>query len=152
MDQDKFVKTFMSFVQQFGLLANDKTPCGEDMSLSEAHALTILRESQPLTQKSLAKRLRLEKSTVSRLIDSMEKKDWITRQHNNQDLRQNHLRLKSSGTERAKQVFQAREEHFRAILNHIPEEEQESLHASLECFLDALHTADQQSPEGRSEP
>lgn len=77
MDNDDFVRTFVTLIQEFELLANDRTPCGEKTSISEAHGLNLLMREQPLAQKELASRLRPEKSTVSRLVDQLDTKGWI---------------------------------------------------------------------------
>jgi hypothetical protein len=50
---------------------------------SQAHALTELA-AQPLTQAELARRLRLDRSVVSRLADAREQRDWLSRERDPQ--------------------------------------------------------------------
>ena len=61
----------------FGLHKPDVTPCGQPVAVAEAHALMELTREEPLLQKDLASRLRLEKSTVSRLINTLQGRGWI---------------------------------------------------------------------------
>ncbi len=64
----------ISVIRAFGLHRPDQTPCGRPVSVAEAHALMELTREAPLLQKDLASRLRLEKSTVSRLVGAMERR------------------------------------------------------------------------------
>lgn len=139
MNDQPLSETFMKMVQEFGLLANARTPCGEDLSLSEAHALSLLQREHPLTQQELGQRLHLEKSTISRLVDTLEQKEWIVRQTSEEDRRQKQLYLTDSGTERAQSVDRARRERFETILDHIPSHKRTDLRENLETFLKALH-------------
>lgn len=139
MSNQRLSETFMNVVQEFGLLANDKTPCGEELSLSEAHALSLLHREQPMTQQKLGQRLHLEKSTVSRLVDTLEQKGWIVRKTSEKDRRRKQLHLTESGIERAQSVDRARRDRFETILDHIPTHKRNDVRESLETFLDALH-------------
>ena len=60
---------------------------GIDMTAEQWGALLILANEAPLTQGELAERLRLEKSSVSRLIDRLEKRSWIARTSDFRDSR-----------------------------------------------------------------
>lgn len=140
MDQRDFAETFMQLVQDFGLLANDRTPCGEDLSVTQAHALTMLYRDAPLSQQELAERLRLEKSTVSRMVDDLETKSWVERCICDDDRRQKLIHLTESGRKRADSVSGARLNHFEAILDQIPENERNSVHESLKTLRDAINS------------
>lgn len=148
MDDQPLAETFMKMVQEFGLLAKDRTPCGEDLSLSEAFALSVLHREQPLTQQELGQRLHLEKSTVSRLVDTLEQKDWILRQTSEEDRRRKQLQLTESGTERARRVDRARRDRFEMILDNIPTHKQNDVRDGLQTFLEALHKINDSSDEG----
>jgi DNA-binding MarR family transcriptional regulator len=62
----------MDVVRAAGLLQPDQTVAGQPVSLSQAFALHELDTDTPLSQRDLAERLRLEKSSVSRLAAEME--------------------------------------------------------------------------------
>src|SRR5690348_3502149 len=75
----------MALVRALGLLDAERTPCGQPMSPSAAHALTELSESVALTQTELGSRLRLEKSTISRLVGQLEGRGWVERRRAEHD-------------------------------------------------------------------
>lgn len=56
----------IDLIRAFGLHRPDEVPCGQPVAVAEAHALLELSREEPLLQKDLAAKLRLEKSTVSR--------------------------------------------------------------------------------------
>lgn len=147
MSNQALSETFMKVVQEFGLLANDKTPCGEELSLSEAHALSLLQREQPMTQQELGQRLHLEKSTVSRLVATLEEQHWIERRTSEDDRRQKKIHLTESGTDRAKKIDRARQSRFETIIKQIPANKRNDVQESLSVFLEALHGANN-SPEG----
>ncbi|WP_220500084.1 MarR family transcriptional regulator [Thermomonospora cellulosilytica] len=67
------------FVRSFGLLQPDRTPCGRPIPPSEAHALGELARAGELRQVDLVCRLRLEKSTTSRLVGQLVSRGWVVR-------------------------------------------------------------------------
>ena len=75
---DTVTSRWLAFFRFFGLHKPDQTPCGQPVSVAEAHALMDL-EFGPMRQGELAVRLQLEKSTVSRLVRQMDAHGWIQR-------------------------------------------------------------------------
>lgn len=73
---DDLEERLIAFVRAFGLHQPDRTPCGEPISVSQAHALTEL-SVHDLNQAELARRLRLDRSVVSRLADALEERGWL---------------------------------------------------------------------------
>lgn len=71
--------SLIALIRAFRLHHPEKTPCGQSVSVAEAHALMELIQAVLLSQGELAKRLSLEKSTVSRLVSILEKRGWIER-------------------------------------------------------------------------
>ncbi|HWT04391.1 MAG TPA: helix-turn-helix domain-containing protein, partial [Xanthomonadales bacterium] len=69
----------IALVRSLGLHKPDETPCGQPISVAEAHALLEIAREPGLTQNGLAARLRLEKSTVSRLAGMLQRRGWIRR-------------------------------------------------------------------------
>src|SRR5688572_20466722 len=76
-----------AFVRAFGLHQPDRTPCGTPVPTSEAHAVGELDRAGPLTQGELGRRLRLEKSTVSRLVAQLTRRGWVRRAERGGDAR-----------------------------------------------------------------
>jgi len=87
----------MDVVRAAGLLQPDQTVAGHPVSLSQAFALHDLDTGTPLSQRDLAERLRLDKSSVSRLAAEMERKGLLVRERDPDNHRQYRLRLTEHG-------------------------------------------------------
>ena len=87
----------VSFVRAFGMHRPGETPCGKPISVSQAHALMELAQDDGLTQIELGTRLRLEKSTVSRLAADLEARDLLVRDRDPDNRRLYRLRITEHG-------------------------------------------------------
>lgn len=133
--QDRMV----GFVRAFGLHQPDQTPCGEFIPVSEAHALGELHRDEPLAQLELGARLRLEKSTVSRLVGQLEARGWVTRSRRDGDGRAVWLELTADGRRAAADLAVARATKFAALLERIPTDQRQGVLESLALLTEALH-------------
>jgi DNA-binding MarR family transcriptional regulator len=131
--QDELVR----FVRAFGLHTPEQTPCGQPIPVSEAHALAELARDAPLTQTELARRLRLEKSTVSRLIGQLVDRGWIDREPDPTDRRALRLTLTEAGERAAGNLAAAREAKFARVLAGIPESERAAVLHALKLLTEA---------------
>ena len=59
-----------------------------DMTAEQWGAILVLLNDGAMTQKQIGERLYLEKSSVSRLLDGLERRDWIVRTKDPKDSRQ----------------------------------------------------------------
>jgi DNA-binding MarR family transcriptional regulator len=125
------------FVRAFGLHQPEQTPCGQPIPTSEAHALGELARDAPLTQTELGRRLRLEKSTVSRLIGQLDKRGWIGREPDPTDRRAVRLTLTEAGERAAANLAAAREAKFARLLEGIPETERAGVLRALTILTEA---------------
>jgi DNA-binding MarR family transcriptional regulator len=132
--QDRVV----AFVRAFGLHRPSETPCGKPIPVSEAHALMELARGDALTQSELGLRLRLEKSTVSRLVDNLVRRGWLTRTPHPTDGRAVLLRLTPRGLDAAIELQQARRRKFEALLDRISEDDREQIVQALDAMTEAL--------------
>jgi DNA-binding MarR family transcriptional regulator len=129
----------VAFVRAYGLHKPDETPCGVAVSVSEAHALTALAEvgDTGLSQTELGRRLRLAKSTVSRLVDQMAGRGWVTRRPGHADGRLRTVVLTAHGRRMAGQVAQARQARMARLLDRIPAAERAAVLAALDTLVEA---------------
>jgi DNA-binding MarR family transcriptional regulator len=118
-DVDRLQQSFAAVVRALGLLRPDTTPCGQQMSTTEAHAVDELRCSGPCTQTQLADALRLQKSTVSRLVDQLEARDLVVRTPNPGDHRSHLVELTANGATRAERLVDARRVLFADLLGFV---------------------------------
>lgn len=137
----------ITFVRAFGLLRPDATPCGRPLSVSEAHSLLELSQGQGLSQVMLGQRLRLEKSTVSRLIDQLQKRGWVERARDPVDGRAVRLQLTEQGRQVAEQVAAARSAHFARLTERIPPNERKAVVHAFRVLVQALEDQAASSPE-----
>ena len=70
---------------------------GTHASLSEVMALGELAEVEEMSQNELARRLGLEKSTVSRLLAGLVDRGWVSRERNPENRRLYRLQLTHDG-------------------------------------------------------
>lgn len=127
----------MAFVRAFGLHRSERTPCGEPISVSQAHALTELA-AHPLTQAELARRLRLDRSVVSRLADVLIERGWLLRERHPHDQRAVQLVLTSAGRQAAAGLAGARRARMATLLDAVPPEERESVLHALDVLACSL--------------
>ena len=64
-------ESFHALIRRFGLLDSDRTPCGQPVAVSHAHALMELLRAPATKQGELARPLGLSKSAVSRMVDQL---------------------------------------------------------------------------------
>lgn len=128
----------IALVRAFGLHQGDRTPCGKPVSVAEAHALLELSRHAPLVQRDLAAWLRLEKSTVSRLVAQLEQRGWLRRERGEMDKREMLLSLTANGRQIAEELAEARRARFDRLLAAIPEARRESVTAALATLVEAI--------------
>ena len=132
----------MALVRACGLHQPDSTPCGRPMSISEAHALMEIAREQPLTQGELARKLKLDKSTVSRLVGLLDVRGWINRDRAAHDGRVAQLTLTDAGLRAERDLAQARAARFAAVFDNIPAVERDRVFRSILTLVEAFRDAD----------
>jgi DNA-binding MarR family transcriptional regulator len=137
MSIDDLEPRLMAFVRAFGLHQPERTPCGEPVSVSQAHALTELA-AQPLTQAELARRLRLDRSVVSRLADALADRHWLLREPHPQDQRAVQLVLTEDGHAAAHRVAGARRARLATLLDAVPPDERDNVLHALDVLTESL--------------
>ena len=140
-ESEQLGQNFVAFIQAFGLLRTDATPCGQPMSVSTAHAICELATEGPLNQKELAEMLGLDTSSVSRLVDQLAKKGWAERSHDHRtdDGRVRLVGLTASGRDVAGQVLDARVERFTRLLDAVDESKRLQVLESLNLLKEAAN-------------
>jgi DNA-binding MarR family transcriptional regulator len=138
-DAAQLQASFTSVVRALGLLRPDTTPCGQRMSVTEAHAIAELHDAGSMTQQSLAGGLRLQKSTVSRLVDELCADGLARRRRNPADGRSVLIELTALGTRRAERLAAARRALFDRLLERLTNEERRIVVAGLDRLAAAAH-------------
>jgi DNA-binding MarR family transcriptional regulator len=89
----------MELVRVIGMHQLDRSVPEHVVSLAQVFALHELDTGTPMSQRDLAERLRLEKSTVSRLVADLERKGLVERERDPDNRRVYRLRLTPAGRE-----------------------------------------------------
>ncbi|MFI7635295.1 MarR family winged helix-turn-helix transcriptional regulator [Nonomuraea sp. NPDC049400] len=137
-DERELQDAVARFVRAFGLHQPDQTPCGRPIPVSEAHALGELARDGALRQSELAQRLRLEKSTTSRLVTQLINRGWAERTPAPDDGRGVLVQLTPAGGNAAEQLAKARAARFSSILDRVPEGERDGVLHALEILTEAI--------------
>jgi DNA-binding MarR family transcriptional regulator len=130
-------RRMVAFVRAFGLHRPDETPCGAPVPVSEAHALTVLAEQGPSSQRKLSEALGLTKSTISRLVDQLEQRGWARRSTDQGDARQRLVDLTNEGAKVAAGIATRRADRMAQVLDRIPEADRASVLAALDALVEA---------------
>ncbi len=139
----RFRAAFHALIRRFGLLDTAQTPCGQPLSVTQAHALMELLHRGGLRQGDLASVLCLSKSAVSRLVRALERHGWVTRTQDPDDARARRLALSTKGRRLARRLDQASLERFGAMIERVAPAQR----AQLRAVLEALHAAIPEPPD-----
>ena len=132
-----FQEQMVQLVRSLGLHKPDETPCGQPVSIGEAHALLEIAGEPGLTQNGLAARLRLEKSTVSRIAGMLEGRGWIRRVRDERDARFVRLHLTRRGINAGATIAASRRAKFEGIFGAIPAHRRDAVLESLSLLVEA---------------
>jgi len=125
----------MDVIRAAGLLQPDQTVAGHPVSLSQAFALHELDTDPPLSQRELAERLRLEKSSVSRLAAELERKGLLTRERDPDNHRQYRLRLTDRGRAAHAQMATTFHQHYECWVGAMTRAERAALLIGLPALV-----------------
>jgi DNA-binding MarR family transcriptional regulator len=109
------------------------------MSVAEAQAVLELSREPRISQNGLATRLRLEKSTVSRIAAILESRGWLERIRDKDDSRILRLRLTPLGSRIARNLAASRAAKFSKVFSAIPEHQRGSVLESLSILSEVLN-------------
>jgi MarR family transcriptional regulator, organic hydroperoxide resistance regulator len=125
------------FIRLFGLLEQTVTPCGFALSLSQVFALQEL-EKATLSISELAEKLKLERSSVSRLVDILVKETFVHRELNEQNRREVQLHLTDKGKRTITKVCGQSITFYQSFLKEVSENEQQQILNSFKKFNSCL--------------
>ena len=141
-DAEALRRQIQRFIRQFGLLANDRTPCGKPLAVSHAHALMVLLEQQRAgrrpTQQDLGRALGIDKSNVARLSSKMVAAGQLVQDRSSRDGRLRLLRLTDRGARLAVSVERSSQARFREIILGVCSHERRSVLSALLTLNESL--------------
>lgn len=138
MEKNSFDQLLMDVIREMGVLRPDQVLPGWSLSLSEIYALNILAEQAPISQQELGAALLLEKSTVTRLAQQLERRGWVERTRDRDDNRLRMLRLSPLGARMTNEIQQHMHERHAELFNQLSSEEQAALLHGLTALRRAM--------------
>jgi DNA-binding MarR family transcriptional regulator len=138
---DDWLRRLLRGLVRAGGLLETHSHSGLRLSLSEIFALAELSDAGTLSQQELADRLGLEKSTVSRLAASLERREWLSRERDPVNRRFYRLRLTARGRDVAKLVGGHFRSYHAALFQALTPAERTGLERGLAGLIRVLETA-----------
>jgi DNA-binding MarR family transcriptional regulator len=135
---DDFQESMVALVRALGLHKPDATPCGQPISVGEVQALLEIAREPGISQNGLARHLQLDKSTVSRIVGMLERREWIERLRDKSDTRLYRLRLTRLGVKANNNLARSRREKFERVFSALPERKRNAVAASLSMLVEAI--------------
>lgn len=142
MEKTSFDRLLMDVFREMGAHRPEQLLPGWSLSLSEIYALGILMERAPLSQQDLGIALALEKSSVSRLVQQLQQRGWVLREHDARDSRLRLLRLTEEGMRIAEQLQRNMFEAHATLFERLTPNEQAALLEGLTALRRALQGPD----------
>jgi DNA-binding MarR family transcriptional regulator len=135
--QNALHHVLMEFVRVAGLLQPDQIVSGGSISISGVFALHELdyATEEALSQQALAERLRLEKSTVSRIVADLEAKGLLVRERDPENRRLYQLRITAKGRMAHARMAARFNERFDGLVAGVTPAEQAALLKGLPALI-----------------
>jgi MarR family transcriptional regulator, organic hydroperoxide resistance regulator len=113
-----------------------KEVCGEDITLSQLHALRYIhRHEQECSVTELAEGLSVTTPAATKLIDRLEKHEWVIRREDEKDHRVFHVRLTDRGRLVTEKVKALRSRRMEQIIKTMSPASRQALLDGLESFI-----------------
>jgi DNA-binding MarR family transcriptional regulator len=148
MEPLPFRSVVRALVRALGVLDDARTPCGAELSVREAYALTALRAAEAqaalITQTELQTVLGVDKSNTTRLVQELVASGRLEQRAGEEDRRVRTLHLTAKGRRMAENVEQRSLARFDRVLARIPASEHATVVRSLELLRAALEGEDRE--------
>lgn len=142
-----FERGLVAFVRNFGFLQPERTPCGQPLHVSQAHALGEVAGNPGVSQQQLATELGLARATVSELVTELSRRGWITRRRDDADRRLQRLYLTATGRDIARDIAESRRKFLARILDDIEPSERAAVIAAVGKLAAGASTANLVTPK-----
>lgn len=139
-DEQRLQAQMIALVRAFGLHRPERTPCGVPVPVSDAHALMELAQAGAtgLSPTALADRLRLDRSSVTRLVQRLAERDWLRRDSDPADGRAAILQLTDAGRATTERLAAARAAKFAGVVARLPASERAAALDALDVLVGAM--------------
>lgn len=136
MDVSDFRRLLRKFEQVTAVQAD---VCCMGVTVPQCHALLEIEQSGELTIGGLAEKLNLDKSTLSRTVDSLVRLGLVDRIVNPEDRRYALVRLTSDGIDTCARINHVNDEFYQRIIDLIPVHRRDDLMDAIKLLVQATH-------------
>lgn len=131
-----FARELIAIFRAFGVAERETVCCGT-VTVPQCIVLQELL-AEPGDISSLAERVGASMSAMTRLIDGLERRGWVTRIRSDEDRRKVEVELTAAGREEAVRLRGLSEELVNLILGRIPEEKHPQVFESVRLVRRAV--------------
>lgn len=124
-------------VKSLSLLDRDRASCC-GVTMAQCHAIVEIGSLERVAPSVLAEILRLDRSTVTRLVDSLEAQEFLKREKDSTDRRSQVLALTEKGEKFFRATEETMEEFYASIISKIPEGERGALLSGIRVIAEAF--------------
>lgn len=132
---ENFHQQIIELIKRYQFRDRDRIQC-HGISVSQCYVLEALHSHDTLSVNELANKMYLSISTITRVVDQLVKKRYVTRQEDTTDRRVRVLRLTKAGEDIFRKSWDNVFESEKKILENFPPENREML-------IDFLHQLNQ---------
>ncbi len=144
IDYPQLLEVFTGLAQATRFLRQDEAFC-EGVTFHQFLILDMIAQNKKLKMADLHHHLAVEKSTTTRMINPLIKKNLLKRRANPEDLRAAYLVLTKKGTEVHKNVRLCMIDFFHKVMGNIAPKKSEGVLNSVKLFINAIKTYAKQS-------
>lgn len=130
---EDFRKNLRHFERELNIQNN--AHCSQGVSLAQCHALMELSSNEELNLNELATALYLDKSTVSRTVDSLVKQKLIYRNIPEHNRRQVNLSLTEKGQSNCDSINEGNNKYYEQLFSVLDKKEQDQFLKSFEKLV-----------------
>ncbi|MDZ7671813.1 MAG: MarR family transcriptional regulator [Halanaerobiales bacterium] len=110
----------------------------EGFTISQCYIILYIQKNEFLTMNQISKKMNLDKSTITRIIDNLVRDGYIEKRKSNEDGRVTLASLTKKGKTSAADLQLKINDYYRQIINEIPEGEVMNVVNSVNTLLKAL--------------
>jgi DNA-binding MarR family transcriptional regulator len=141
---DRLHDLLVELLRHASLLHPDQPARGHLIPITQVFALHELDTGAPLSQRELADRLGLEKSTVSRLVAEMEAAGLLQRERDRDNRRYYRLRITARGRAAHARMADAFHGRYHRLISMMTARERDALSIGLPALIRALRQTSQE--------
>ncbi len=107
-------------------------------TFSQCYTMLNIYDAKVVTMNQLSTRMNLDTSTMTRIVNTLQRDGYLQRERNPDDLRVVLIRLTGKGEQAAEELAREVKDFYRRILCQLPAGEVEKVLASVQLLLEAF--------------